>query len=326
MNPEPPTPTSGQQHKDRSARLTLFGLLSIVVGASCLLLGMLQLVVPLATRRTGGAFGVDPRSQLMGAILYALLGAAFIAVGAGSIRKRRWVRSLMLVLAWTWLLGGLLVIAVLPGALDGVLRAGIGGASAAPPPGVMALVKWVVFAIAGFGGVVLPALFVWVYQDRNLLRTCEATHPSPTWTERCPIVVLGLSLGLAAFSVLALATAVRPVVPWFGRLITGWPGSWITLAGALLCAYLAWSTFKLRADGWWGSTALFVAIGVSTLWTLARVELAEFYRAMGYPERQLALLERSGAMDGRLMFWLTALTTVLTVAYMVGIRKHFRRP
>jgi hypothetical protein len=326
MQPESKVPPSGIALKDRSARLILFGLLSIAVGGACLLLSLVHVVLPLATRRMAGtgSFTVDPRSQLMGVIMYFLLGAAFVFVGAGSIRKRRWVRSLMLILAWTWLLGGLLVIPFLPGVLDGVLRAGGSGGPGALSPGVVILVKAVIFGIAVFGGVLLPALFVWVYRDRSLQQTCEAYNPSPTWTERCPIAVLGLSLGLAAFAALSLAIAVRPVVPWFGRLVTGWPGSLVMLASAVSCAYLAWSTFKLRSDGWWGSTVLLVGIGISTLWTLGRVELIEFYRAMGYPDRQLELLEFSGAMNGPLTFWLTAIMTVLTVLYMVGILKHFR--
>jgi len=326
MQPEPTAPPAGIAFKDRSARLTFFGLLSIAVGGACLLLSLMHLLLPLATGRLSGAgsFSVDPRSQIMGVILYFMLGAAFVAVGAGSIRKRRWVRSLMLILAWTWLFGGLLVIPFLPGVLDGVLRAGGSGGSGALTPGVVILVKAVIFGIVVFGGVLLPALFVWVYQDRSLQQTCEAFNPAPTWTERCPLAVLGLSLGFAAFAALSLAIAVRPVVPWFGRLVTGWPGSVVLLASAVSCAYLAWSTFKLRSDGWWGSTVLLVAIGISTLWTLRRVELIEIYRAMGYPEEQLELLEFSGAMNGPLTFWLTAIMTVLTVLYMVGIRKHFR--
>src|SRR6185503_5809038 len=44
---------------------------------------------------------------LMGMILYAGVAALMITLGIGSIRRRRWVRPVLLVLAWIWLISGI---------------------------------------------------------------------------------------------------------------------------------------------------------------------------------------------------------------------------
>jgi hypothetical protein len=63
-------------------------------------------------------------------------------------------------------------------------------------------------------------------------------------------------------------------------------------------------------------------VGASTVVTLVRVDPLELYRRLGYPEEQVELLR--GAASGPLLAWVTALLTLLSVGYMVAIRKHFR--
>jgi hypothetical protein len=304
--------------KDRSSRLTLFGALSILAGGGCLLLGLLHVALLLGAGRHLGV-QVDARAHLSGALLYALLGGAFIWIGGGSVRKRRWARPLMLTLAWTWLLGGLSVLLLLPGLVD--IALGTAVANATPPdPSVVGLAKIVLMLVAGFVGVVVPASFVWVYNDRHLRLTCEAHDPEPDWTQSCPPSVLGLSIGLAACGGVALLMTLRPAVPLFGWLATGWPAVLSLLVGAGACLWLARETFALRASGWWITTVFLVLVGVSTWLTLVRVQPDELFRAMGYPEDSLP---SGDSTFGHVATWLTVVFTLLTVAYMVGIRKHF---
>ena len=81
-------------------------------------------------------------------------------------------------------------------------------------------------------GVVLPAIYILVFRDPDVLHTCEAADPNTGWLERCPKSVLGLSLGLAACGVLALPMAIQGVVPLFGRVVDGWAGAASTILGA----------------------------------------------------------------------------------------------
>jgi hypothetical protein len=319
---DPRAPNPATPFRDRSARLTLCGALSILAGSACVVLGLLHLLFLLGAGRLPGteSMPADTRSYVMGALLYGLLGAAFIRVGAGSVRKRRWARPMMLSLAWTWLLGGACVLFLLPGMLDAVLGASLPGAPATDAT-VARLVKIVMMVGTALFGVVVPALFVWTYNDRHLRLTCEAHDPDPDWTERCPPAVLGLSVSMGACGVITVLMALRPAVPLFGRLVTGWPAVLSLLVGAGICLWLARETYALRMRGWWLTTAFLVLVGVSTWLTLERVAPAELFRALGYPEDSLA--SPSSAFCSAAA-WLTAALTVLTVVYMGVIRKHFR--
>jgi hypothetical protein len=317
---DPRAPSPAAPFKDRSARLTLFGALSILAGCACVVFGLLHLLFLFGAGRLPGtgSMPADSRPYVMGALLYGLLGAAFIRVGVGSVRRRRWARPLMLALAWTWLMGGACVLFLLPGALDVLL-----GASAPVADATVArLVRIVMMVGTALFGVIVPALFIWTYSDRHLRLTCEAHDPQPDWTERCPPAVLGLSVGLGACGVIALLSALRPAVPLFGRLLTGWPGGLSLIVGAGICLWLAWETYALRMRGWWLTTAFLVLVGASTWVTLERVAPAELFRAMGYPEDTLAF--PSSAFSSAAV-WLTVGITVLTVVYMGAIRKHFLR-
>jgi hypothetical protein len=304
--------------RDRGPRLALCGFLVILAGSGAVLLGGLHALLLLGGPRVPGleSVPVDVRSSLTGLLLYLLLGAALIAVGVGSVRKRRWSRPLTLTLAWTWLLGGICLLFLLPAAWT-LLAAG------APllDPTVASLVRIVLLAGTAVFGVILPALLVVVYGDPHLRQTLEAHDPRPDWTERCPPSVLGLSLSLGACGVLTALAAPRPVVPWFGRLVVGWPGALLLLAGAGVCLWLAREIYALRPRGWWATTVFLVLLGLSTWLTLQRVPFAEMLRAMGWDE---GLLPAGRTTLGPTAGWLTLALTVASVAYLVGIRKYFR--
>jgi len=304
--------------KDRSTRLTLFGLLSILAGCFSVLLGLLHLLL-LAAGGVPGAesIPVDARTSAMGAVLYGLLGGAFIWVGAGSMRKRRWARPLMLTLSWSWLLGGAVILLLLPGMLDVVLLGAPG--MPAMDPTLVSLVKLLGLGLTAVFGVVLPAVFVWTYNDRNLRLTCEAEHPSPDWTERCPPSALGLSVGLGATGVLALPMALRPAVPLFGMLLTGWPGALLLIAGGCACLWLAREVYVLTTRGWWATTIFLLLIGLSTWLTLRSADPDELFRAMGYPDDSPTPGDTFISVNS----WLTIAVTLLTLVYMGAIRKHF---
>lgn len=284
-----------------------------------ILLGLLQLA--LAFFPGAETLPVDRLSSLMGFVAYGLLGVAFIWIGGGSVLKRRWAPPLMLILAWTWLLGGLIALLLVPGLVGGVL-AGFDAQGLAD--GFARVVTFFSVGMAAIFGVLLPALFVAVYSDRNLRMTCQANDPTPDWTARCPVPVLGLSVGLGAFALLTLPLMLRPAVPLFGILVTGWPGASLMLLGAAACGWLARETYRLRRAGWWGTLLLLLLVGLSTLITFQRVEPIELYRELGYPQELIEVLGRSMAFGRAAVSWGTAVLTLLSLAYMATVRKHFR--
>jgi hypothetical protein len=181
-------------------------------------------------------------------------------------------------------------------------------------------VKLFLFCSITLFGVLLPSLYVWAYTDRDVQRTCDALDPEPGWADRAPPTVHGLGLGLGGAALLALPLAVQPAVPLFGRVVSGWPGALLTLAGAGICFWLARSTLRLQMIGWWGTLALLVLLGLSTTLTVARGGMSEMLGGLGYPEEQAALL---GASMGPATIWASAAVTVASVIYMLAIRRHF---
>ena len=123
---------------------------------------------------------------------------------------------------------------------------------------------------------------------------------------------------------LALPMAARPLVPLFGILLTGVPAVLFILAGAVICAYLARSCYRLEMSAWWGTVGLMALLGVATAVSFATIAPAEIYRALGYPEEQISMLEASGAFGGPTAVWIAVIFTLASLAYMAAIRKHFR--
>lgn len=311
-------PAAAPPFKNRSTRLTVFGIVSILVGCLCIAVGLLGLSLPFLVQLSGlDAPPLDPRSALGGLVVYTALGTAFIVVGLGSIRGRRWVRPLMIILAWNWLLCGLVGLAFIYILLDSLFVV----PSDEPLPAAAAwmfklllLGAWAVF------GVALPGVFIWVYRDRDLSRTLEARDPTPAWTDRCPLPVLGLSVGLGAGAAVSLPMALRPAVPLFGRILTGWVAALLMLLTAVACGLLARATYRLRTSGWWGASILFTLVGASTLTTFLSTEPDELYRQLGYPEMPMP---GSASLGGLLGMGMGAALTLLSLIYMLAIRRYF---
>ncbi len=312
-------------YKDRSGRLALFGALSALIGAGLTILALLHLALLGVGDRLvdAGIPAPDLRSTITGFLLFVVVGLAFLSAGVGSIRKRRWVPALTRILAWIWLLtGGTLVI--LTPALIRISLATAEAGSGPIPQDLARLVTLGGTTVAALAGVLLPIVYIGIYRDRELVRTCRASDPQPSWTERCPPRLLGLSVGLYACAVLMVAGSLQAVIPAFGRLIGGLAGGILMCVGAGVVAYLGRSTFRREMRGWWGTLVLMTLLGVSTIVTFLRVELVDYYRAMGYGEDQLAWLRQYGEVGKAPMLWLTAAFMILTVVYMISIRKEFQ--
>jgi len=315
--------TDGGRFEDRSVRLILFGIVAVGVGLLNFALGLLQVAMVLFGALMPGESGLpttDP-SLLMGSTIYGLLGAAFVWLGVGSVRKRRWVRPLMLTLAWTWLAGGVLVALFTPSVMDSLALTATDPETA----GFFEVAKLIVLVLVAGFGVLLPAAFIWVYRDHDLQQTCEAHDPGPAWTERCPTSVLGLSVGLGACAVLVLPMLARPALPFFTMVLTGWSAAVVLSIGALACAYLARSIYRMEMSGWWGTFGFFLLLGLATVVALVVLDPGELYRSLGYPEMQTEALEGTGILGGGLGVGISVLITAASLVYMVGIRKHFTR-
>lgn len=308
-------------HRDRGVRLRLFGLLTVLAGVASVVLGLAHTLLPLLAASIPD-FHISASQIVTGVITFLAIGVVLIACGTGSIRERRWARPAMLTVGWTWLFIGLATVGFVVANLDDLtILAGSGIAD--QPPEIERLVRWMLLLPSIGFGLLAPLLLLWAYADRDVLATCRASHPEPDWSDDCPTQVLVLALALGFTGLLSLPMALRPVVPWFGRLLTGWPGSVVSLLTGAVFVWIGWALFRLRAAGWWATGVSAVILAVSTVLTLQAVPRADWYRALEYPQRQIDLLLESGEPARWPGIAATATLTVVTLVYLASIRKHF---
>lgn len=305
---------------DHSTRLQFFGGLAVLCGAGSILLGLLHFLLP---RLEAAGNSLSTGSLWMSALTYLAIGGVLIWAGIGSLRLRRWTRAVMLVIGWSWIACGALGTVLVAFMLDDLIELALLDVDA-PPRAALLAVRASILGLAALAGIGLPGAFILAYRDPAIVRTCVAADPRPDWTERCPLTVLGLSLGLAAVALFSIPLAVQPVVPAFGRLITGWPGTLLLLLGGAFSALLARGTYLLAMSAWWGTVLLLVLVCIAVALTFARVEPTEYFRAFGYPDAQIDVLSRSVLASREFSVGGTIALTLASLAYLVSIRRYFR--
>lgn len=314
--------TSEGAYRDRGVRLRLFGLLTILAGIGAVLLGLLHFALPLLADSIPD-FRITTSQIATGATTFVAIGVVLVACGTGSIRERRWVQPVMLTVGWTWLFVGLATLGfVLTNLDDLTILAGSGLADR--PPEIETLIRWTLLLPSAGFGVVIPLLTLWAYHDKDVLATCQARHPDPDWSDRCPSRVLVLALALGFAGLLSLPMAMRPVLPWFGDLRTGVAGSVATLLSGGIFVWIGWALFRLKPSAWWATGISTIVVAVSTVWTLFETPRATWYRALDYPEKQIELLLRSGEPSKWPGIVAALVLTIVTLLYLASIRKHFQ--
>ena len=312
---------------NRSGMLMVVGILLIVMGAIAGCVGLLApfaLLVP----QPSGAAGPRARDVVMGAVMYALVAAIFIALGVGSIRKRRWVRPLVLVLGWIWLcagVGGLVFwLFALPDM--GTMMSARRPAGTPPMPAgfvtALSAGMTVFMAILYLG---IPGTLILCFKGQEVRTTLEFYDQEARWTDRCPIVVLGLSAILALGAAWMLMMLPQGIFPAFGGLMTGTAARIALLVMATLFGAVAWQVYKLRPAGWWLAMVLLIAAPLSAAITLTRTNLIDLYRAAGMSEQQLEMIRNMRMLDSAFFAIWLAITGVVTIAYAVWVRRYFPR-
>ena len=238
------------EYKDRTLGLVIFGVVSILIGVcSALLIPLTFLSMALSKSVAGG--GVDARSAWSASTLYGFMAVAYIWLGIGSIRARRWACELLLSLSWIWLLTGIcsvvIGILVVPAAMREF------GAAEALPEEMASLVIFVTLGVIGLLCVVVPGLFVLFYRAPSVVATCRARHPEPQWIDACPRRLLTLTV---VWVLLAMSALLMPAYnfffPWFGIALTGAAGAVLWALVLVVCVALAVGTCKRASWAWCG--------------------------------------------------------------------------
>ena len=325
-----PLSPAATHYKDRTTGLTLFGVATILLGGLCALLIPLMVAGQATAAKTTG---IPPnyQSAAFAAGLYGMMAVVMVWLGYGSIMARRWARTLLLILAGSWLLMGVISMAFMVITIPIVMESILANQPAGQPqlpPGVMPLVMGLVFLIMGVIFIVLPGIWVLFYRSRHVKATCEARDPVERWTDRCPVPVLTISVWLAISvpMLLLMPVAYRGVMPFFGVYLSGLPGSLFYLASAVVTAYSGWAVYRLDPKGWWVTLLSFTLMLISGVVTYLRQDMTEMYRLMGFPEQQLEQMRAMGKISQPLMIGWMVFMEVLLVASMLYVKKHFRKP
>ena len=317
--------------RDRSGGLMACGIIQIILGGLAALGIPFVLLGALVSSKAGAAMPAG--TYFLSIISYAITAAALITLGVGSIRVRRWARALTLIVSWGWLVVGILMTvlltAVMPAAFsEGFRRAAQANPAAnSMPTGIIAAVLTFVIVLFTVFLVIIPSGFLLFYSRKDVLETFQFRDPSPGWTDRCPLPVLAASLmyGYGAGYYL-LTSFSAPLVPFFGRYLTGIPGALGCLVLTALGAYLAVSLFRLQLTAWWVAVVVLVVRIISAILTNLHADLLQAYSRMGWGHQTLHEMSNNPMLRGKVMLWWSVGYMVVFLGYLLWLRRYFPPP
>jgi hypothetical protein len=277
----PPVVPLTPEFEDRRTGLIVVGILEIALGVLAgLMVPLMILAQTMASRVNHDP--VNVRQLIPSAAFYVFISAALVSVGIGSCKTRRWARALSLVLGWSWLAFGVITMAMMAFFMPSAIRASQPKGQQVPETALMigmvfAMVFMSIFFIA------VPVILVLFYRSPHVKATCEARNPSPSWTDACPLPVLGLSLWLwtGVVGMLALPLSTHGVLPLFGKVLSGFTGSACGVLLAVLWSYCAWGVYRLRSASWWIVLISVCLFSVSAWITFSHIDMSELYKAGG---------------------------------------------
>jgi hypothetical protein len=311
--------------KDRSAGLVVFGIIEILIGLFCALLIPAVLAVAFAAPSALALeVETDPRTLVPSLAAYSLAAVAFIWLGIGSIRARRWAAAVMLSLSWLWLISGAVAMVslwlLMPRLQD---LAGM----AELPGGTMTLVLVTTSLLLGFIYVLLPLAFVLFYRSPHVAATCRARDPAPSWVDGCPSPVVNLVViyGLCAASLLVVP-AYRFLFPLFGVILTGWGGAiaWL-LVLAVLVGLIA-GTAGRDPRAWSIAMAASLLAAASSTITAAVVPWSEVLARLALPGGEWPLAGVLGEPSPMAMVLGSLVVWGTWIAYLLSVRRFFGAP
>jgi hypothetical protein len=326
--PDPPA------YRDRKTGLLIFGIIQIILGLlAALMVPFVVLGAFMSRLATGGA--MRPGQFVSGVATYALIAAAFLALGMGSVQTKRWARALTLVSSWYWLIIGTLatvvMTAVLPVAMRGAL-AQVQQSSANPPSadittGVMAVMITLMIVFLTVFLVLLPIAFVVFYRREDVERTCRHRDPVERWTDRTPLPVLGASLAFFVGALYTLLLAVTsPMLPLVGHYLTGIPAAGCLVLLAVLDLYLAIALFRLRLGGWWIAVIAAPLRMSAAALSYSRAGLMQAYAKMGWSDAQLQMLNSNPIFHSRIFLGMGVTVMLGFFGYLLWLKRYFKTP
>jgi hypothetical protein len=329
LSPVPSPPTN----PDRSTGLLIFGVVQIILGLmTAMMVPLIALGAFVSRLAPGGA--MRPGQYVSASATYLLLAGALVWLGIGSMRTKRWARSLTLVISWYWMILGVLITVLLTGVLPVTMRTALqmqqntpGASTAALPTGVMAVILTFIIVFCAIFFIGVPIAFVVFYSRADVAATCHDRDPVEPWTDRAPLPVLGASLVFFVGAMYLLVTGLStPVFPFFGRYVTGIAGFACFLILAALDTYLAFAIFRLKAVGWWLAILTVPIRLFSMALTFAKADMMQAYSKMGMSDAQLQMLQSSPFVRSHVILWWSLVSLVIFLGYLIWLKRYFKTP
>ena len=306
--------------------LLVVGIFFIIAGALC---GCGVLTMPMALFAPRPPNSPPPpriSNIVIGAFVYAFLCAALLSLGIGCIRKRRWVRPLVIVFGWIGLIGGVIGLIIwgftLP-QMANAMRAATPPGSPAPPPALFNIIVGFMTVFFAFIYVIIPATLLWLFRSSDVQSTLEHYDPQPRWTDGVPLPVLALAALLALGAFWALMAMLQGWFAAFGIVIGGAPARIASIILAGVFAAAAWLTFHRRPAGWWLAMLLFLLSPLAWITTLLTRDLMDIYRSMGMTDAELSAIANVRVMNSTVMAAAVAALALASIAFTWHVRKYF---
>jgi hypothetical protein len=330
--PLPAAPTAAPlspSYRDRSTGLQVFGVIQIILGVMAAFgIPIILLGAVMSRSVTGTAMPIG--TYMLQCLTYGIASIFLITLGVGSIRARRWGYALTLIMSWQWLIIGTIVTVMITAILPAAFAIGFRKAAAANPnagnlpAGVMAVILTVIIIVFAVFFIVLPLVFVLFYRREDVKETCLRRDPVERWTDRCPLPVLAASLIFAFAAPYYLMMAVTtPLIPFFGRWLTGVPGAAGCVVLAAIDAFLAISFFRLKLAGWWVAMASLSSRVVSIALTYSRGNLLQAYSQLGWRQSQLQAMSGNPMLRGNLILWWSLVYILVFFGYIFWTKRYF---
>jgi len=307
----------------------LLGVFQVLLGCLCGLMAVMMVAVSLLGPMAKAPQGQAMNTQVMipGLVVYFPVAVAFIWLGIGLARARRWAWTLSVVLSWMGLITGVVSFFMGVFLMGPMMSASIAQQGKMPPEAMMAM-RITQGAIMACVYILLPGLFLVACHRESVRATCQRRDPKTPWTDRCPMPVLAMSI-ILALSVMSMSwsMAYGCVMPLFGVFISGAAGALVILLIALVLAYLAWGTYRLQMGAWWGTLLLGIAGTLNMVVTFSRTDLMEMYEKMKMPADQLEMIRKTGLVESMSQWgpWMGLVGGAGWLGYLLYVRRYFVR-
>ena len=308
--------------KDRTSGLLAFGILQIIIGAFAALTVPIMVLSMVFVSRASEGVGTSATMMIPSILIYLLAAIWFIWMGIGSIKAKRWARSLILVASSFWLISGIMALIMmmlmLPTMYDQI------NASGQLPEAMITIMQYGTFGFMLILYVILPGGLVLFYRSKHVKATCEHKDPNIPWTDRCPMPVLAITIATGCGALcMPISGLYGWALPCFGSISSGTTGIMIALFSMLILGYIAWGTYRLKLSAWWCALGMVFTYGSSSALTFSRVSMVDFYERMDLPAEQIEVMRAYADTQGPLLIASTAIWAVLLIAYLLYIRRFF---